>query len=111
MSIRQLHVEEIQSARCSSTGQVSTNAFVGAYVERLLEQQRFESDEERDASISSNSEEDSEPGGDHQHEREGATRKREGLTFTEFVHVFWVFSASASRGEKEQGERFSFNMQ
>jgi len=58
--------------------QASTNTFIGAYVDRLLEEQRSGSSK-------------------------GASRGKVGLAFEDFVHIFWVFSASASRDEKEEG--------
>lgn len=83
---------------------MSTNAFVGAYIDRLLEQLRLlGQDKERNATISTNGDEGSEDSSDCQHTSEETTRKKGGLTFTDFVHIFWVFSASASRGEKEEG--------
>lgn len=91
--------------------QVSTNTFVGAYIDRLLEQQQLASGNERNSSTASTaatgidvSDDDSE----NRHQQEAQTRGSHnslggGLTFENFVHIFWVFSASASRAEKEEG--------
>lgn len=92
--------------------QVSTNAFVGVYIDRLLEQQQLASGKEgRSSSTTSTTVTDdddgSDDGEDNHHQRAAGTRGNHknlvGLTFETFVHIFWVFSATASRAEKEEG--------
>lgn len=81
--------------------QVSTNAFIGDYVDRLLEQKQLDVDEQRSGSSTSTGDDVSEDA--NQHQSAGARRGKVGLAFEDFVHIFWVFSASASRAEKEEG--------
>lgn len=74
---------------------MTTNAFVGAYIDRLLEQQQTASEDGRGISTASST--NGADASDHHHRSSGT------LTFEHFVHIFWVFSASASRAEKEEG--------
>lgn len=89
---------------------MSTNTFVEAYIDRLLEQRQRTSSNERNstASTTSNDSDVIDDDGDNHHQRGVAGRHGNhgldvGLTFETFVHTFWVFSASASRVEKEEG--------
>lgn len=84
--------------------QVSTNAFIGAYLDRLLEQKHLDVDERLSGLSTSAGDDISEDA--NQHQSKGAKRGEVGLAFEDFVHIYWVFSASASRAEKEEGGDF-----
>lgn len=83
--------------------QVSTNVFVGAYIDKLLLAPDKNHGTASGHSIGGGSSEDS---GEHQRDSGATTpgHNRAGLTYELFVHTFWVFSAWASRAEKEKGE-------
>lgn len=89
--------------------QVSTNAFVGAYIDRLLEQQQLASGKGRSRTAGTVAIDDnvSDDDGENRHQRTTGTLENQnlddGLSFGTFVHIFWVFSAWASRAEKEEG--------
>lgn len=75
--------------------QVSTNVFVGAYIDRILERQLSDGTNAH--------------GDDTGHNNKQATGKKSKhldalISFDDFVHVFWVFSSLASRSDKEEGE-------
>lgn len=73
---------------------MATNVFVGAYIDRLFENKLLRGPRSD---------------GDERNRGEGKGKKKAqrifgALTFEDFVHVFWVFSNSAPRSEKEEGE-------
>lgn len=79
-----------------SRWQVSTNVFVGAYIDRLLEKKPPRGGRVNDGG---------ERNGGEEGKRNKSERSCDALNFELFVHVFWAFSSSAPRSEKEEGER------
>lgn len=92
---------------------VTTNAFVRAYVERLLDERGQDTatmatrgkNTGKNNSINKKSSigTDDDDNSDDDDDQVGIILPFDAITFDEFVHVFWVFSVSASKHEKTGG--------